>query len=90
MVSAFLSSLSPWSLGECSCPLCVPGGGAGFRHWARSGRGAEPSCGEATGLGLASSHGEVRDPRAPRRAGVGAQGWAGCVGREQGGEDRRK
>lgn len=86
MVSSCLPQLlEPW--GALLSPLC-PGKGALDTGtgivWAMV---LSPVVVKLQGLGLASIHGEVRDPR---RARVGTQGWAECVGTEQRGEDRRK
>lgn len=78
MVSAFpgthSSSAAPGASGRAAAPPC-PGRVAGHRQWVHSGRGAEPSCGEAAGLGLGFQpwgvFPAVRDPR---------KGWGGCPG----------
>lgn len=87
MVSSFLASSAPGALGSTPVlSVCWEGGldtDTGL-VWAVV---LSPVVVKLQGLGSASSHGEVRDPR---RAGVGTQGWAECVGTEQRGEDRRR
>lgn len=86
MVSAFSGVLSSSAAPAASGRASDPGGVPGCRHWVHSGRGAEPSCGEAPGFGLGfQPRGVFPAVRDPRKGWV-PWAWMVVVGTEQGGE----